>query len=358
MDRAEPPHLVAPPRFVADRMLGKLARLLRMLGYDVLWVREGSREDVAAATQADRRLLTRDRTLARQVKDAHFVEHAYPFHQARQVLRAFGLDDARAFTRCVEDNGVLRSVESLQVASEVPAKVLAEDPPFFRCATCGKVYWPGSHVERMRATILALLDAPLPSDGHAAPDPETSALGRLEPLLDLHQAMDAMFWGHRVALLRGDLELALRELRRFAMSMARHIDLEEELVLPIYAASPPAEGYPRGGAPEIFRRDHEKILQTLTELDQRTEALLVPRETAASEVARLELLDAEKRYVDLLAHHDHRERAFLYPRLVESLSPEEQTDLLERMMGLASAATLGSRGLRVTTRASACTVPP
>jgi hypothetical protein len=322
-------------------MLGKLARLLRMLGSDVAWWRDGEAHEVAAAAETTGRvLLTRDRALARAVPGAFFVEYAYPFHQARQVVRAFALDDARAFTRCVEDNGELEAVPPEAVQGAVPPRVLTETASFWRCRTCGKVFWPGTHVERMRRTIVDLLDAPLVRDDHA-PD-EAAPLGRLEPLLDLHQAMDALFWAHRLALLRDELPAALGHLRRFAMHMARHVDLEEELVLPVYAAAPPASGFPRGGDPRIFRRDHEKILGELDRLERKAEALEGADPGEARDLGRIELLDAERKYVDLLAHHDHRERAFLYPRLVEVMSAAEQHDLLERMLGEAPGAETSS----------------
>ena len=305
-------------------MLGKLARSLRMLGYDVVWDGEGQpRRD------AGRVLLTRDRRLARDTPGAIYVEAQYPFHQARQVIRALGLHGEQAFTRCVEDNAPLRSARFEEVEGSLPERV---DPrgPLFRCDACGRTYWAGSHVERMRATILALLDAPVPDDHHAAG--ELGGSGRLEPLLDLHQAMDALFWAHRVAVVSGDMAGALRELRRFAQQMARHIDLEETLVLPVYRETAPADGYPRGGAPDIFRRDHEKILGDLTRLEALTEAAAAAEPGHPRDLARLALLDAERKFVDLLSHHDHRERAHLYPRLEALLAPAEQVDLLERMV--------------------------
>lgn len=312
---------VAKPRFLADRNLGKLARQLRMLGYDTDW----TPGEVLSAE--GRTVLTRDRRLARE-RGAFLVTAQYPFHQARHVIRAFGLDDSEAFTRCVEDNGPMVPVERSELADRLPPD--GAKGPFFRCSVCGRIYWSGSHVERMRQTILDLLDAPVPDDGHA-PEEEAGS-GRLEPLLDLHQALDAMFWAHRVAVLQGRIPEALTALRRFAMHLVRHIDEEDALVLPLYAESPPAGGFPRGGAPDIFRRDHERLRESLTRLELASEALLERADGEARDLARLALLDEERKFVDLLAHHDHRERAYLYPRLAELTTAAEQEVLLERMI--------------------------
>lgn len=314
--------------FVADRMLGKLARMLRMLGQDVVWFPDASRDEVMASAQA-RVLLTRDRKLAAAVPQSLFIEHAYPYHQARQVLRAFSIRDDQAFTRCVEDNGRLAPVSAEVVRGEVPSRLMETEVALWRCTHCQKVYWSGSHVDHMRTTILELVDAPIPDDDHAGAVDDGPALGRLEPLLDTHQALDALLWSHRVALLKDNLPRALGQLRRFAMSMVRHLQLEEDCVLPPYRACPPADGFPRGGSPEIFERDHEKIRDDLANFERRCEALEALR-GQARDLARLSLLDAQRKYVDLLAHHDHRERMWLYPRLVEILSVTEQEELLRR----------------------------
>src|SRR5688500_2169209 len=79
---------------LADRMLGKLARLLRMVGQDVEYVREGDALEIARRAQREGRvLLTRDKRLAcrKDIGRVLFVENNYPFHQTRQVLRDLGL---------------------------------------------------------------------------------------------------------------------------------------------------------------------------------------------------------------------------------------------------------------------------
>lgn len=84
----------AAPQLLADRMLGKLARILRMTGQDTEYVREGEAFRIADRAAAEQRvLLTRDQRLARRTNPGPvvFVKSNYPFHQARQVIRELGL---------------------------------------------------------------------------------------------------------------------------------------------------------------------------------------------------------------------------------------------------------------------------
>src|SRR5689334_23241181 len=97
-------------RLLCDRMLGKLARMLRMIGHDAEYVREGDPLEIAQRARDEGRvLLTRDTKLARHGDTGLvlFIESNYPFHQARQVIRALGLVLDASFRRCVEDNGLL-----------------------------------------------------------------------------------------------------------------------------------------------------------------------------------------------------------------------------------------------------------
>jgi uncharacterized protein with PIN domain len=330
---------IGPVPMLADRMLGKLARLLRMVGHDVEYAREGDPIEIGRrAAREGRVLLTRDKRLAMR-KDAGrtlFVENNYPFHQARQVLRTLSLGIDSGFTRCVEDNGRLIEVELAAVVDRVPEHVRAEVHALWRCDRCTRVFWDGTHVAAMRETIAALETGPLvPGDG-STDEQEASALRTLEPLVDLHQAFDVILLQHRIALMDADLPRATRMLRRFAMCMRRHVSDENELVLPVYAGAAPASGYERGAAPAIFEHDHDKILGHLDELEASIEALARTSQDEDLKARCLQLLDREKVFTDLLEHHDTRERTFLYPALERMLAEEEKQDLIERMIGIVS----------------------
>jgi uncharacterized protein with PIN domain len=325
---------------LADRMLGKLARVLRMIGHDVEYVREGDPLDIAErAAKSGRVLLTRDKRLAARGGPARilFVDNDYPFHQARQVIRDLDLSIDTGFRRCVEDNGLLETADRTSVQGNVPAYVLETAPLLFRCARCGRVYWEGTHVAAMRAMIASLKDEPLVP---GADDPEEveagdgSGLGTLEPLVDLHQAFEVLFLKHRLALMDGDLVRALKMIRRFNLCMRRHIEDERDLILPLYQKSGQVKGFERGADPSLFENEHAKILDHLERMEASAEAL--GREAAGGEKLRtrcLQLLDREKVFTDLLEHHDLRERTHLYPALEAVLAEEERRDLVERMVG-------------------------
>lgn len=320
-------------RFFADRMLGKLARLLRMTGQDVEYHRDADSEQILAQAQSeDRVLLTRDRKLIGRAAQALYVDSNYPFHQARQVLQTFRLAADGQFTRCVEDNGLLQTIERA-AAGPLPPAIARGEQQLFRCERCAKIYWEGTHVEAMRRLIIDLEGAPLVRDaGEDEVAPAQDNL-HLEPLLDLHQAFEVWLLRHRLALMRGDLPEATSSFRRLVALLQRHVADEEELVLPRYEARPPPEGYERGASPAVFRAEHQNILGHLLRLDGALAQLAL---VSGSElpVACLHLLDREKVFADLLEHHDLRERQYLYPTLEGLLTEEEKLELVERMVGV------------------------
>lgn len=143
------------PRFVADVMLGRLTRWLRALGYDSLY--DSAYEDAPLAELARREnriLLTRDVELTRR-KNLHtlLIHDDKVQSQLRQVITAFELNDAHAFTRCIECNAELVAIARDSVATRVPSYVLETQTNFRDCPQCGKVYWRGTHWARMRRVL-------------------------------------------------------------------------------------------------------------------------------------------------------------------------------------------------------------
>jgi uncharacterized protein with PIN domain len=317
-------------------MLGKLARILRMIGQDAEYVREGDAQQIARrAKEEGRVLLTRDTRLAAQsTGGVLFIESNYPFHQARQAIRDLALVLDPSFRRCVEDNGLLSPAAKAEVEGEVPSYIFATHDLFMRCDRCRRVFWEGSHLDGMRKVMAELDGAPLVRGEHEITEADQGEVRSLEPLLDLHQALEVLLLEHRVALMRSDVGAALRSFRRFAIWMRRHIQDESELVLPVYARHPPASGYPRGASPEVFEGDHAKILEHLDRCGAALEELRASDLSGdALHVACLGVIDREKIFVDLCDHHDRRERAYLYPHLETVLDDREKAALLERMVG-------------------------
>ncbi len=145
-------------RLLCDEMLGGVGRWLRVAGYDTLIARSGTADaDLVAFAQAEGRLfLTCDRRIARTMReDPHLVVLASEAldEAAHELRKSPGIDWLYApFTRCLLDNASLRPAGEAEVA-RVPASARREDDPIKACPECGRVYWPGSHVRRMRGRL-------------------------------------------------------------------------------------------------------------------------------------------------------------------------------------------------------------
>jgi hypothetical protein len=153
-------------RFAADSMLGRLARWLRLSGYDVTYLSEASDdEELLDLATADRRvLLTRDAALYRSARKrgirAVFVESCDLVEQLKQLIGALGvhLYDMPFFSRCPVCNGKIKGAEKRELKGELPENVLVEDREFWRCTDCGKIYWEGRHWENIRRIIEEVRD--------------------------------------------------------------------------------------------------------------------------------------------------------------------------------------------------------
>ena len=149
--------LEGAPRFAADAMLGRLARWLRILGFDTSWEAHVADETlVQEAIATGRTVLTRDRRLPEEWTVAPIV--VLRAEDLRGQLAELGarLDlapHARPFTRCNRCNEPLLRASVPGVAGRVPASVAATHTEFLRCPRCERVYWSGSHVARMRALL-------------------------------------------------------------------------------------------------------------------------------------------------------------------------------------------------------------
>lgn len=155
------PPLVPPIRFIADAHLGQLARNLRMLGFDVLYRNDYPDAEVACIAAAEGRVvLTRDRDLLirREIRYGCYLHSLLADEQAVEVLARFRLADAaRAFSRCLGCNGLLRQVERGFVEHRIPAHSREHYDIFYECESCAQVYWEGSHVKRMRLRVARML---------------------------------------------------------------------------------------------------------------------------------------------------------------------------------------------------------
>jgi uncharacterized protein with PIN domain len=139
-------------KFAADRMLGRLAKWLRIIGQDVIYGPHLTGYGLIRAARAENRLiLTRDRSLKqKQPPPFLFIDGDHYRDQIRQVVRQCGLELGRdVFTRCNECNSVLQSISKETVNGMVPPYVFASQEKFFSCPTCRRIYWPATHHQKM-----------------------------------------------------------------------------------------------------------------------------------------------------------------------------------------------------------------
>lgn len=145
--------------FVLDVNLGKLARRLRMLGFDALYDNAYHDSQVAdIAAREHRIVLTRDRRLlfARRINHGYWVRAVDPDRQVAEVLERFDLHGSiRPFARCMACNGVVEPVDKAAVWDRLEPKTRLYYDRFYRCAGCGRVYWAGTHVDDMRQRYLS-----------------------------------------------------------------------------------------------------------------------------------------------------------------------------------------------------------
>jgi uncharacterized protein with PIN domain len=151
-------------RFIADRNLGKLAKWLRILGYDTLYERENAdRAFFRKAREAGRIVLTRRREVASRMEPQPIfaVKADRVEAQIREVLEGLGLnpDPARRMSRCLICNALLEAVPKEAVESLVPAYVWRTSERFFRCLACGRIYWPGTHPRHIEAYLRTRIPA-------------------------------------------------------------------------------------------------------------------------------------------------------------------------------------------------------
>jgi hypothetical protein len=147
--------------FVADVHLRKLARLLRLLGFDVVFRDDADDPElVELSVREGRILLTRDRQLLKHgaLTHGYFVRSERPVEQVREVIRRFDLaGQVRPFTRCLECGGPLERVAKEQVLERIPPRTAAWLDEYVLCQGCGKLYWRGTHYGRLEHLVSEVL---------------------------------------------------------------------------------------------------------------------------------------------------------------------------------------------------------
>lgn len=152
-------------KLLADCMLGRLARWLRLMGYDTAYENIASDPHLARRARAEGRvLLTRDRELAgRRGLRTLLIQSELLEEQVREVRDALGPPPDPALSRCSACNGALEAVTPDEIADRVPPYVLLTQSQFRLCPGCGRVYWPGTHLPAIRERVEKFGSKPIPS---------------------------------------------------------------------------------------------------------------------------------------------------------------------------------------------------
>jgi hypothetical protein len=151
-------------RFVVDVNVGRLAKWLRVMGYDALFIPDvDDGELLRVAREQGRIVLTRDRYILErrpvtqgQVRVVLVTSDDFR-KQIQQLAEELGLHSHNGFTLCVECNEPLQSVSKRQVEDRVPPYVFNAQEQFYECPRCGKLYWRGTHWRNMRAELAEMM---------------------------------------------------------------------------------------------------------------------------------------------------------------------------------------------------------
>ena len=144
-------------RFIADVMLGRLARWLRILGYDTLYEANYTDDDLFFKAHREKRvLLTRDSDLAQRMNAKYccFITEPGVSEQVKQVVAHYRLNTTDyIFSRCTLCNEPVKPIYKPLVEKRVPEFVYKSINEFYHCESCDKIYWAGSHIKLVKQVL-------------------------------------------------------------------------------------------------------------------------------------------------------------------------------------------------------------
>lgn len=147
-------------RFIADSMLGRLAKWLRIIGYDTTYYND-IRDDllIKRSLLEGRWLITRDTQLIKRglVSGYTFIRDNDSMDQLRQIVAELDLDVyKKIFTRCIGCNTILIPIYRCDAIGNVPEYIYSTKMGFSLCPLCNRVYWRGSHIDRIKERLMRL----------------------------------------------------------------------------------------------------------------------------------------------------------------------------------------------------------
>jgi len=140
------------PCFAAEKTLGKLAKWLRILGFDTCYEPDIPQRNACHPADSRRIFLTRTQSVRdhNTSPDLIFIKSDHHFEQLKEVIQKLALEqkDTRPFSRCLQCNAAIEAVDKDSVRNAVPDYIWETHDVFRRCRACRKIYWPGSHTKR------------------------------------------------------------------------------------------------------------------------------------------------------------------------------------------------------------------
>lgn len=144
-------------KFILDVHLGKLAKYLRILGFDTFYRNNCDDPEIIRISLDEQRIiLTRDLGLLKVKKVTHgyYIRNQQPLEQLREVMNYFDLFDLiQPFTRCAKCNGFLQLTAKSEIDDQLEPLTRKYFDKFYRCANCRSIFWEGSHYARLKSVI-------------------------------------------------------------------------------------------------------------------------------------------------------------------------------------------------------------
>lgn len=155
------PEPLRETRFILDVHLGKLCRYLRMLGFDTYYRNDLDDPEIIERSVTEKRIiLTRDLGILKngKVTHGHFLRSQDSREQLQEVIRRFDLSrQVKPFKRCMDCNGLMTKVDKKEIEDQLKAGTKKCYEKFFRCTSCQKIYWEGSHYQKMQEFMRSVL---------------------------------------------------------------------------------------------------------------------------------------------------------------------------------------------------------
>lgn len=133
-------------------MLGRLAKWMRLMGFDTTYYRDtDGKEIIYHSRKENRTILTRSKVLAKKYSDSILIDSEQLKDQLKQMIKLFG--HTNPFSRCSVCNSETKKIEKEFVENDVPAYVFENHNHFRKCTKCGRIFWKGTHYEKIEKVI-------------------------------------------------------------------------------------------------------------------------------------------------------------------------------------------------------------